>query len=136
MSFSSSRNWFPVIIAGLTVMLAILFYATNRSIDVNAWMSSVTDDGDANGAVGEETSLGAPTEDEYQQAVRTILAKYTEDTDAQAAYDAFIQLDVPAAMQSFHIRLIVTFGKLASSAQTDGEARFQALIAQYSWLSL
>lgn len=115
-------------------MLAIIFYATNHSVDVQEWVSGV------GSRVSGESALPptepAPTEEEYQSAVRTIFASYVADGNAQAAYDAFIQLHVPSSMQTFHIDLIITFGKLAAKTQTDGAARLNALEAQYSWLNM
>ena len=130
----SPRNWFPVIIAGLTVMLAIVFYTTNRSVDLQHWVSDVGSRGSEDSTLA--TVEPAPTEEEYKTAVRTILSTYNTDGNAQAAYDAFIQLHVPSIMQSFHIDLIIAFGKLAAKTQTDGAARLNALEAQNSWLSL
>lgn len=126
------RNWFPVILAGLTVLLAIVFYATNRSVDFSAWMASWSESG-----VGSRTSESVAdpiTEEEYQAAVRSIIVN--ADSDEQAMYDAFVLLRVPKSMQTFHIDLIIAFGKLASGDHADGEARLEALAAQYPWFSM
>lgn len=132
LSPNRERNWFPVIVAGLTVLLALVFYATNRSVDVSTWMSSWFADRPAAPA-----PVADPvTEEEYQMAVRSILDL---SDSAQSAYDALVLLRVPASMQAFHIDLIIASGKLASSDVADvadGEARFDALIAQYSWLEM
>lgn len=122
------RNWFPVILAGLTVLLAIIFYATNRSVDISAWMASVSGGGSRQSVVADPV-----TEEEYQAAVRNILGS---DNGAQSTYDALILLRVPGSMQTFHIDLIIASGKLASGDVADGQVRFDALIAQYPWLSL
>lgn len=137
---SSPRNWFPVILAGLTVVLAVVFYAMHQKVDVSALIPTFDHIGSADGngqtaEDGEKLNV-APTDDEYQTAVRTIFASYTSDHNAQAAYDAFIQLHVPASMQTFHIDLIIAFAKLAAGNTTDGQARLDALTAQYSWLSM
>lgn len=134
MSFfpNTERNWFPVIVAGLTVLLALVFYATNRSVDVSAWISSW---------FVERPSAQVPvadpvTEEEYQQAVRTIIRS---SASAQEQFDALIQLRVPGSMQTFHIDLIIAAGKIASDDVADiadGEARFSAIFAQYPWLAM
>ena len=134
MSFfpNTERNWFPVIVAGLTVLLALVFYATNRSVDVSAWISSWS---------VERPSAQVPvadpvTEEEYQQAVRTIIRS---SASAQEQFDALIQLRVPGSMQTFHIDLIIAAGKIASDDVADiadGEARFSAIFAQYPWLAM
>jgi hypothetical protein len=60
---NTERNWFPVILAGLTVLLAIIFYATNRSVDLSAWTTSWSSDRASSAApVGD-----AITEEEYQE---------------------------------------------------------------------
>ena len=124
------RNWFPVIIAGLTVRLAVIFYATNHSVDISAWMASWSEDH----TISNEPVADPVTEDEYQAAVRTILTD--QKNDEQAVYDALVLLRVPKSMQAFHIDLIITFGKLASGNAAEGNARLNALLAQYAWLSM
>ena len=117
------------IVAGLTVLLAIMFYATNRSVDLSAWMESWSSDRGATVAPAADPI----TEEEYQAAVRSILAS---ESGAETTYDALVLLRVPGSMQPFHIDLIIAYGKLASGNAPDGEARFAALVAQYPWLSL
>ena len=126
----AQRNWFPVILAGLTVLLAVIFYATNRSVDISAWMASWSEDR----ATSNAPVADSVTEDEYQAAVRTILTD--QKSDEQAVYDALVLLRVPKSMQAFHIDLIITFGKLASGNAAEGNARLNALVAQYAWLSM
>lgn len=125
----TQRNWFPVILAGLTVLLAIIFYATNHSVDVSAWVESWSENSGSSAPGADPV-----TEEEYQSAVRTILTN--ADSDEQAAYDAIVLLRVPKSMQTFHIDLIIAFGKLASGNPADGNARLDALMAQYPWLSM
>ncbi len=72
----------------------------------------------------------------YQSAVLTIIATYKTNKNAQSAYDALIVLHVPAVEQSFHIDLIIAFGKLVGGDDADGEARLQALMAQDSWFTM
>lgn len=127
---NSQRNWFPVILAGLTVLLAVIFYATNRSVDVSALIATWSEDR----PVATVPVADPITEAEYQAAVQTILTN--ADRDAQAAFDALVLLRVPKSMQAFHIDLIIASGKLASGDTADGQARFDALVAQYPWLSM
>mgnify|MGYP001588261847 CR=1 FL=1 len=127
---NTERNWFPVILAGLTVLLAIMFYATNRSVDFSTWVASWSEDrGSASAPVADPV-----TEEEYKAAVRSIVMN--ADRDEQAAYDALVLLRVPGSMQTFHIDVIIAYGKLAAGNTADGQARFEALLVQYSWLSL
>lgn len=128
---SSQRNWFPVIVAGLTIVLAIAFYAKFRPGDFAAFMQSGSD---------EQTSTASVvTEDGYKTAVTSIFAAYDINQNPTEAYNALIALHVPGSMQQFHIDCIIALGKLVdgSSASTDDAmARFNALHAQYSWFTL
>lgn len=131
------RNWFPVILAGLTVLLAIIFYATNRSVDFSAWMASWSESG-----VDSRTSESVAdpvTEAEYRSAVQSIMTTYREDSNARAAYDVLILLQVPSGSQEFHLLLVIAFGKLADGGVAnvaDGMARLDALQRQNSWFIL
>lgn len=126
----SQRNWFPVIVAGLTIVLAIAFYAKFRPADFAAFTT-----GSINNALPAPSAM---TEMEYQSAVQSIFATYDKNQNPREAYDALIQLHVPAAMQQFHIDCIIAVGKLANEKGDvdDAMARFTALHAQYSWFTL
>ena len=126
---TSQRNWFPVIVAGLTVLLSLVVYGSRQQVD----LSSITSGFSKSEAV---EVAPAVTEADYQLAVGTIMAAYAADNNAQSAYDALIVLHVPASRQSFHIDVIVAFGKLVSKDVADGQARLRALAAQYSWFIL
>jgi predicted anti-sigma-YlaC factor YlaD len=126
---SSQRHWFPVIVAGLTVLLALVVYASRQQFD----FSTVTS------VFSKHEAVEAPpavTEADYQSAVTSIMSTYRTDKNAQAAYDALVVLHVPASMQQFHIDVIIAFGKLAGKNAADGQARLNALAAQYSWFVL
>ena len=128
---SSQRNWFPVIVGGLTIALAIAFYAKFRPGDFSAWMQRDVD--------SQSTAAPAVTEDGYKTAVTSIFATYDVNQNPTEAYNALIALHVPGSMQQFHIDCIIALGKLVegSGASTDDAmARFAALHAQYSWFSL
>ncbi len=128
---SSQRNWFPVIVAGLTIVLAIAFYAKFRPGDFAAFIQGGGDDASSTASV--------VTEDGYKSAVTSIFATYDTNQNPTEAYNALIALHVPSSMQQFHIDCIIALGKLAdgSSAGTDDAmARFNALHAQYSWFAL
>ena len=126
---SSQRHWFPVIVAGLTVLLALIVYASRQQVN----FSDVTSVFSKKETV---EAVPAVTEAEYQSAVTSIMATYRTDKNAQAAYDALVVLHVPASMQTFHIDAIIAFGKLAGKDAADGQARLNALAAQYSWFTL
>lgn len=132
---NTERNWFPVIVAGLTVLLAIVFYATNRSVDLATWMATWSAERPA-ADMRVEDSL---TEAEYQAAVQSVMTAYRAHGDAQAAYDVLILLQVPSGFREFHLLLVIAFGKLADGGVAnvaDGMARLDALQFQYSWFTM
>ena len=126
---SSQRHWFPVIVAGLTVLLALVVFASRQQVNFSD-LSSVFSKKEA------IETVPAVTEAEYQSAVASIMATYRTDKNAQSAYDALVVLHVPASMQTFHIDAIIAFGKLVGKDAADGQARLSALAAQYSWFTL
>ncbi|MEK7632522.1 MAG: hypothetical protein AAB473_01905 [Patescibacteria group bacterium] len=127
----SQRNWFPVIVAGLTIVLAIAFYAKFRPGDFAALVQGGGDD--------QPATTSVVTEDGYRTAVAAIFAAYDNNQNPTEAYNALIALHVPASMQQFHIDCIIALGKLMDGNSTntdDAMARFNALHAQYSWFTL
>lgn len=79
----------------------------------------------------------AQTEEEYQRAVHAVLATYRETHDAAQAHDTLLYFSrIPGDMKDVHLALVGAFGKLAAGAREDGERRLDALVAEYSWLSL
>jgi hypothetical protein len=132
---NTQRNWFPVILAGLTVLLAVIFYATNRSVDLSTWIASWSEDRSAS-----QVPVDDPvTEAEYRAAVQSVMTSYREDGNARAAYDVLILLQVPSGSQEFHLLLVIAFGKLADGGTAnvaDGMARLDALQRQNSWFIL
>jgi len=129
----SQRNWFPVIVAGLTILLAVGFYAKFQPDEFAAITKGDSDDRVA------VSSTPAVTEEGYRSAVTSVFATYDKNQDPRAAYNALIALHVPGSMQQFHIDCIIALGKLAdgtSVGSNDAMARFNALHAQYSWFSL
>lgn len=132
-SIPSQRNWFPVIVTGLTILLAVGFYAKFMPEE----FASFTNDGDDDRSPA--VSVPLVTEDGYKNAVMSIFATYDNNLDARAAYNALIALHVPASMQQFHIDSIIALGRLfdgRAGSEEDATARFNALHAQYSWFTL
>lgn len=129
----SQRNWFPVIVAGLTILLAVGFYAKFQPDEFAAFTKGGED--------VRSTTVSTPgvTEEGYKTAVTSIFATYDSNQDPRTAYNALIALHVPGSMQQFHIDCIIALGKLAdgtSAGSEDAMARFSALHAQYSWFTL
>ncbi len=123
------RHWFPAILLGFSVALALVFAAV-LSPQGQELLENNRD-------VREITSPVMPvSEDAYVGAVTSLLTIYAEDQDSQATYDALISVRVPANMLNLHYELVIAFGKLASGDEADGLARLAALKAQYPWLTL
>lgn len=126
---SSQRNWFPVILVGLTFLLAFIFYAKLNAVDVTKWLRA-----DRSSVV--QPVVPVVTAEEYQNAVLSVVSRYRETSNAREAYDALILLHVPAAFQQFHIDCIVAFGKMIDGNVADATTRFDAMRAQYPWFTL
>lgn len=119
------RHWFPVIACGVT--LAFL----GSVVVVRAYRTPRASNGPA------EIFVPAQSEEEYQQAIRAILATYATDNDVRTTYDTLIYIThIPASMKDVHIGLVSAFGKLASGDKEEGSVRLEALRLQYSWLIL
>ncbi|MFZ2681953.1 MAG: hypothetical protein WAZ14_02575 [Patescibacteria group bacterium] len=123
------RHWFPAILLGMTVILAVVFAAVlspkgQEFLENNQDVREVTV---PSVKVNEET---------YTQAVSTLLEAYQVDEDPEATYNALIAVRVPGNMLNVHYELVVAFGKLVNGETDDGTARLAALKAQYSWLPL
>lgn len=123
------RNWFPAILLGLTILLALIFAAalSPRGRDL------LRADRDVHEATAPAVRV---TEEGYQAAANAILDTYATTHDAQAAYDALILLRVPASMMNAHYELVIALQKQVAGDTADAAARFAALKAQYPWLNL
>ncbi len=138
MDESSQRNWFPVIVVGLTFCLAFAFYAKFHGEDVSSWFR-------ARPTETERVVVPTVTEDEYKAAVMSIFATFDvapNPPSAKKAYDSLILLHVPATMQQFHIDCVIALGKLAAGGPqnlddaADARERFDAMHLQYPWFTL
>jgi hypothetical protein len=121
------RSWFPAIVLGLSLLLALFFFSIVKNRGGESFFASRA-----------PLPLPAPaiTEEGYRASVNAVLETYAAKKDAKAAYNALILLRVPATDQAVHFDLVVAFGKLSSGQKEDGEARLTALKAQNDWLSL
>jgi hypothetical protein len=123
------RHWFPAILLGFSVLLALAFAAvlSPQGQDVLQPRQAVEE------VIAPATVI---TEDVYQTAVTNLLQTYATEQDSQATYDALIALRVPGTMLNLHYELVIAFGKLLTDDRDDAQARLAALKAQYSWLPL
>ncbi len=122
------RHWFPVIAGGMTLalFLSVAGVYAHRAQHAERIPAETAD-----------ASQPAQTEEEYQSAVRSVLAAYESGQDADATYDTLLYITrIPGSMKDAHIGLVGAFGKLAAGDEEDGERRLEALRIQYSWLAL
>lgn len=122
------RSWFPAILIGLSLALAVCFLMIFNHRDGKSFFVKKA----------ELAPQAAPavTAEGYEASVNSVLDMYADDRDAKAAYNALILLRVPASYQTVHFDLVVAMGKLMGGDKADGEARLTAVKAQYSWLHL
>lgn len=122
------RHWFPVIAGGVTMALVLavaVVYIQGPQQPPSIPAETV------------DALPPAQSEEEYQSAVRSILATYATKNDADEAYDMLLYITrIPGSMKDVHIGLVGAFGKLAAGEREDGERRIEALRIQYSWLAL
>jgi hypothetical protein len=123
------RHWFPAILLGFSVALALVF-----AVILSPQGQEILE---KNPDVREVTQSVTPVSDEvYQGAVTSLLNDYAVNDDAEATYRALIAVRVPADSLNLHYELVIAFGKLMSGDTEDGESRLAALKAQYTWLPL
>lgn len=115
------RSWFPSILVGLSLLLALIFLVVTKGSPVH---------------VGVTPPPPAVSEEDYQGAANTILDTYASNHDASKAYNALILLRVPKEDQAVHFDLVVAFGKLVTKETKEGEARLAAVKAANPWLHL
>ncbi len=123
------RHWFPAILLGFSVALALVFTLVlspqgrellERTPDVRELMTP-------------EQVVDQVT---YTAAITSLLETYTVESVAEDTYNALVAVRVPADMLTLHYELVIAFGKLVQGNQSEGLARLAALKAQYSWLPL
>lgn len=121
----SHRSWFPSILIGLSLALAVLIaaaYKPEPASDV-----SVNND---------EPAMTAPSADEYEAGVRAVLASYASTSDASAAYDALVAMRVPSLdYQSAHLELVIAFAQMKAGNSDEGQARLDLATTAYPWLA-
>jgi hypothetical protein len=118
------RSWFPSILIGLSLMLALVFVFVTKGSPIGSPFGST------------QGSAPAVTDADYRAAANTILDAYASNKDVSKAYNALILLRVPREDQQVHFDLVVAFGKLVTKDSKDGEARLAAVKAANPWLHL
>lgn len=113
------RTWFPFILIGLTLALAL---------GVLAWMQS------PGGGDIEALQVFAPTAEEYQAEVISILSEFETSGAAEIAYNKLLEMRVPAEFKSFHFDLALILFHASKDDDLDISADLDTLRAQNNWL--
>ena len=116
------RTWFPFIMIGLSVLLLgayIIWGSPSNEVAPTSEGASL---------------VAAPTEEEYQAEVTSILNAYASDKNAGQTYEELLNVRVPAAEKEFHLDLVIAFSDLKDGRTASGQARIDLLRAQADWL--
>lgn len=127
--YSMDRHWFPAILLGGSVVLALVFAVVlnPKGPELLEHKAQVRE------AMEPQVQINSDT---YRGAVVSLLQTYAKDQDAEATYNALIALRVPGDMLNLHYELVIAMGKVMSGDKEDANARLAALKAQYPWLPL
>ncbi len=133
------RSWFPFVLVGLTLSLLFLVaWVYRQSSSPSAYV--------------DEPSVPAVTEDEYQTAVKNVMAGFltkldgsTDDTSrltvVQSTMDNVLALLVPGPRKDLHLELVMSLGLMRRglsdedpTAYAEGRRRLESVLVQYPWL--
>ena len=112
------RTWFPYILAGLTLLLALGIFTILSDSQRGL----------------EPPKLLAPTTQEYQTNVQTICADFSLALDLEKTYESLLTLRVPVEYKDAHLALVLLFGQAVQSGNTDISLGLAQIKAQYTWL--
>lgn len=118
----SHRTWFPHILIGLSVLLALGIYAWvqgGRALDT--------------GSVIENEQV-AVTEEEYESEIATVMSGFISSNNAEEAYAELLDTRVPSGYKELHLELVIIMSKYKSGVTDEAQARYELLKAQYNWL--
>lgn len=124
---ASHRSWFPVILTGLSVALAVLIAAVYEPGSAPVQPSSTRPESEQ-----VDISGAAPTEEQYQAAVNAVMDAHRQNRDVDASYNALVAIRVPVTYLDLHLQLVYLLNDMQQGlAVTD---HVQTLIGQYDWL--
>ncbi len=116
------RTWFPFILIGLTLLLAlgIFAYQSPRM--------------QGTGTFAPSTSESVVTTEHYRANVLSLFSEYADAGEYSRMYQELLALSVPAGYQVLHLELAIAFDRLQSGDIAEGESRIEALRSAYPWL--
>lgn len=119
----SHRSWFPFILIGLSLALAVIIAAVYKPSPTSV-------------AQEDAVTLTAPTASEYEAGVRAVFASFALTEDADAAYDALVAMRVPSVdYQAVHLELVLALAQLKTGNTDEGQARLDIARTNYPWLT-
>jgi len=118
MRLQPPHSWFPFILVALSVTLLLV---------IVVWVQPSSS--------GIVIQVQDPvTEEEYQEALLSILQNYSDGGGSAKIYEELIDMKVPASYKDLHLELVIAFGFLKSGDIPEGEARLDLLRETYDWL--
>lgn len=125
------RTWFPYILIGLTLLMAVGIYTwihATATEEPNSTQRSY---------VGYEQTLRfAPSDESYKEQVLHVLGEYAQHKDENETHADLVDMVVPAEYKDLHIVLVLAFTKLQEGDIEGARARFDLLNSEYDWLQL
>lgn len=121
------RTFFPFILIGLTVLLALFIVAITRdsSPESNVQTSSSS-----------QSVVNMVSEEEYQRLTSEILRDYESNKDVERAYQSLLDIVLPPTYKEVHLELVIIMSKFDSGQTDEAQARLDVLRQQYSWLAM
>lgn len=121
------RTWFPYILIGLSVALALV---------VAVWFQPGEEAPTQNDQRAAQEVPDVMTEEEYRVTVNAILQEYQSGGDARAAYQALLDIVIPSTYKDVHLELVIIMGKFDAQKEEEAQARYDLLRQQNDWLAL
>ncbi len=115
------RTWFPHIVIGLTVLLAIGVYILFSNRDANTTDHDIAQ------------SIVIPTSEEYRENVSAIIETYYADENREDAFGDLLNQIVPAEERDIHVEIILLFDQ-PSDTRANIEQGLLELKSAHSWL--
>lgn len=121
------RTWFPYILIGLSVALALV---------VAVWFQPSDEVAQQNDQRVAQELPDVISEEEYRVMVNAILQEYQATSDARGAYQSLLDIVIPSAYKEVHLELVIIMGKFDAEKAEEAQARYDLLRQQNDWLAL
>jgi len=120
------RTWFPFILIGLTITLAVIIviWAQPKTSEPVKYSPYVA------------VESAAVSEAEYQNLINYILKTYNENGDIEAAYQSLLDIVIPSSYKEVHLELVIIMSKYEAGNDTEAQERLETLKEKYPWLEM